>query len=160
MSRYWYLGTNLLIDSKWVLTIRWQSLLCILLSTVRPRFVPPRKVPTSQECHFETRPKILAICYFPQTVPFFHEKETKNFKLIPFMNPCHFWNLQIHSCKIGTKLLLLCHCLKFFFAQKFGLNLKYWCYIFENYASDQIDSCKVDMKHVLFNYSFMERVLC
>ena len=82
--------------------------------TVRPRFVPPRKVPTSQECHFETRPKILAICYFPRTVPFFHEKETKNFKLIPFMNPCHFWNLQIHSCKIGTKLLLLCHCLNFF----------------------------------------------
>ena len=128
--------------------------------TARPRFVPPRKVPTSQECHFETHPKILAICYFPRTVPFFHEKETKNFKLIPFMNPCHFWNLQIHSCKIGTKLLLLCHCLKFFFAQKFGLNLKYWCYIFENYAFDQIDSCKVDMKHVLFNYSFMERVLC
>ena len=85
-----------------------------LVTTVRPRFVPPRKVPTSQECHFETRPKILAICYFPRTVPFFHEKETKNFKLIPFMNPCHFWNLQIHSCKIGTKLLLLCHCLKFF----------------------------------------------
>ena len=83
-------------------------------NTVRPRFVPPRKVPTSQECHFETRPKILAICYFPRTVPFFHEKETKNFKLIPLMNPCHFWNLQIHSCKIGTKLLLLCHCLKFF----------------------------------------------
>ena len=40
------------------------------------------------------------------------------------------------------------------------LNLKYWCYIFENYAFDQIDSCKVGMKLVLFIYSFMERVLC
>ena len=58
--------------------------------TVRPRFMPPRKVPTSQECHFETRPKILAICYFPRTVPFFHEKETKKFQTYSFHEPMSF----------------------------------------------------------------------
>ena len=61
---------------------------------------------------------------FLELCHFFMKKKETNFKLLPFMNPCHFWNFQIHSCKIGTKLLLLCHCLDYFFCSKIWIKSK------------------------------------
>ena len=84
---------------------------------------------------------------------FFHEPQSF-LKSLVFSNP-----LEINSCKIGTKLLLLFQQLQNLFCPiNSEKNLKDKCYISSNYHSYLIDSCKVCMELVLI-FSFANGVL-
>ena len=66
--------------------------------------MPPKKVPASQQCHFETCPKILAIRYFTQTVPFLDKNCVKNLNISMTLKSQIRHSNHSHSLSVSNNL--------------------------------------------------------